>query len=674
MAFPIKSDPEKQYSPLCPPIPSEQSFNKPSSHPIQQLEQVIIKAEDADPPGRARSLLRPIQETIKVQEQHYEDCLKEKDAQVLALKLELSKAKLSTEEMDENLLVLRGELQDAEREIRSVKSQAREDKAKTLQLESEKLCWAEGNHRRVEELEAARADLQLEIAFLGNTTKEKKKELFDLRVTDITQRGEIHFLKKDIETLRKNIQLKTATTDWLVHNGPSLQQDFHKMRDKIAELKSKGAKMAKLMAKSAREWESDVAGLGNSGMDADITVLLEEKGSSNAGKPNQDIAGAVVLSKWLMGQVHTLESIMMERLSFQSIEEIRYRCSKCISQRILRLQDIYQNTTFLRENYHIHSVCLLPIDDAVFTLSTLPFISSREPAELPDPSNNPLEATFHITMAQTPDTTNIPINLANTVISISSSPSLTSNINEDDAQVHPELELAIAHASDPLPPLAPPLVKSVLENLSTDLSKIIRSKDEIIEHLFNSYEITRRNALKAENLHLQEKARLLQRAGYDNAKSTARILELHLRVKDLEEEKERLASTCDSETFQLKKDIIDLRAWKSEAESVVEGLHKEIRETRSGLEKQLAAKDILLEQAQSRSCENAKGLETRDNKVKELTNEVTELNRESNELLRDVRDLKTQLRGYKRKWEEYKEAIDECLWVDEHQSKNAPTV
>ncbi|PVH70914.1 hypothetical protein DL98DRAFT_119120 [Cadophora sp. DSE1049] len=286
MPPPIKCDPGTPSSRL-PSSAAEPSSNLPSSHPIQQLEQVIMKAEDADPPGRARDLLRPIQETIKVREQHYEDCLKEKDAQVLALKLELSNAKLSAKEMDENLLAVRGELRGAKRDICILKSQAQEYEKKILELETEKLGWAEGNVGKFEQLEAARADLQSEVASLSNTVIEQKKELFDLRVKGIAQSGEIHFLKKDIEALRNDLELKREAADWLVHNGPSLQQDFHRMRDEITELKTKGAEMASLMTSSARKWKSAVAHRGNVGMERDDSGAVEQESSLIVAKSNR---------------------------------------------------------------------------------------------------------------------------------------------------------------------------------------------------------------------------------------------------------------------------------------------------------------------------------------------------------------------------------------------------
>ncbi|PVH70913.1 hypothetical protein DL98DRAFT_540465 [Cadophora sp. DSE1049] len=288
------------------------------------------------------------------------------------------------------------------------------------------------------------------------------------------------------------------------------------------------------------------------------------------------------------------------------------------------------------------------------------------------PSNNPHETTFRTVMTR--NATNIPISPAKTIISIISSGS-TSDDHGNDTQVHKKTDSALANASDSLPPVAPsPLVKNLLDNLSVDISEIIRSKDNTIESLFIECEIARTNALKAENLHLQEKAKLLQRAGYDNAKSTARILELHLKIKKVEVQKESLAFSSQAESFQLKKDIIDLRAWKSEAESIVDGLHMKIREAKSDFEKQLAAKNNLMEQAKMEAVEGGKVLEAKDKKVKDLSNEVTELNRENNELLSELQDLKTRMGGYKRTGEQFKEGMDESLWVDEHRGQKASVV
>ena len=267
------------------------------------------------------------------------------------------------------------------------------------------------------------------------------------------------------------------------------------------------------------------------------------------------------------------------------------------------------------------------------------------------------------------DTTNIPISPAKTIISISSSSTMPEN-GEGDLPADIGPGLAPLHGKSSLTLVAPsPLMKDLLQNLSSDLSKIIRTKDETIEALIIECQVARRNALKAENLHLQEKAKILERAGHDNANSTARILELHLHVKNLEKEKENLESTSQAESFQLKKDIIDLRGCKSEAESIVEGFHKELREAKVDFEKKLAAKESLLGQANLKAGEDEMISEAKDKKVRELSKEVTELNRENNELLGELQDLKTRMGGYKRTWEEFRENMDESLWFDEHRGK-----
>ncbi|KAH6704075.1 hypothetical protein BKA61DRAFT_680320 [Leptodontidium sp. MPI-SDFR-AT-0119] len=256
-----------------PSTTSSQSANMSTSHPIQQLDEVIKQADKADPPGRAKDLLKPIQENIKVRERHHEDCLKEKDAQVLALKLELSKAKLVAKDQDENLTAMKGELRGAKRDIRRLKDEARNYGDKLRGLEAERAAWMKGNDIKIieledaaKELEATRADLQNAVAFLNNTIKEQKSELFDLKAKDIAQRGEIHFLKKDVEQLQVKVELNRAATDWLAHNGPSLKDDFFSLRNEAAELKAKGAEIARLMIKGAREWEEAVGGKSQVGM------------------------------------------------------------------------------------------------------------------------------------------------------------------------------------------------------------------------------------------------------------------------------------------------------------------------------------------------------------------------------------------------------------------------
>ncbi|KAG4443397.1 hypothetical protein IFR05_001076 [Cadophora sp. M221] len=245
----------------------------PTSHPIQQLDEVIKQADKADPPGKAKNLLKPIQDNIKVREKHHKDCLKEKDAQVLALKLELSKAKLTAKERDENLRATKEELKGAKRDNRRLEVEVQNNGDKLLGLEIENTALMKVNEARIVELvdtakefEATRADLRSTVASLSNKIDEQKSELFDLKAKDIAQRGEIHFLKKDIEQLQDKVELNQAASDWLAQHGPSLKDDFFSLRNEVANLKAKGAEMARLMINGAKEWEKAVGGMDYVGM------------------------------------------------------------------------------------------------------------------------------------------------------------------------------------------------------------------------------------------------------------------------------------------------------------------------------------------------------------------------------------------------------------------------
>ncbi|KAH7364847.1 hypothetical protein BKA65DRAFT_473152 [Rhexocercosporidium sp. MPI-PUGE-AT-0058] len=264
----IKSEVNKD-PPHCLLTSSNNSSTMSTAHPIQQLNEVIKKADKAEPPGRAKDLLKPIQDNIKVREQHHADCLKEKDSQVLALKLELAIANLNAKEYNEDIIAIKGELRGAKRDVRRLENQTRSHREMLLGLETEKTAWMKENCGKIAELEdvakkleAARADLQIMVTTLNTTIQEQKIDLFDLKAKGIAQRGEIHFLKKDIERLKDKVELNRTATEWLAQNGPSLKDDFFSLRNEVAGLKAKGSEMARLMIKGAREWEKTHDGVG----------------------------------------------------------------------------------------------------------------------------------------------------------------------------------------------------------------------------------------------------------------------------------------------------------------------------------------------------------------------------------------------------------------------------
>ncbi|KAH6704074.1 hypothetical protein BKA61DRAFT_680319 [Leptodontidium sp. MPI-SDFR-AT-0119] len=271
-------------------------------------------------------------------------------------------------------------------------------------------------------------------------------------------------------------------------------------------------------------------------------------------------------------------------------------------------------------------------------------------------------------MCNTP--ASLPITPAKTIISICGS-FPTPEQGENNSQTQKESESSSLNTSTAR--YSPsPLVKDIIENLGNEISAIIRGKDETIDYLFTERELARQNTLKTESLYLKEMANLLQSSGIEIAKSTAQIWALHLKFKGLEREKVSLASAFEAESFQLKKDIVDLRALKTDLEGNIVRLMAEMDEVKSDFEGQLAAKETLLEKAYLKAAENSNELDAKFKHIKELSSEITELKRENNALSREVGELKDRLGGYKRTWEQFKEGMDETLLGDEQRSKKAP--
>ncbi|KAG4443396.1 hypothetical protein IFR05_001075 [Cadophora sp. M221] len=263
----------------------------------------------------------------------------------------------------------------------------------------------------------------------------------------------------------------------------------------------------------------------------------------------------------------------------------------------------------------------------------------------------------------------LPRSPANTNISISSSsPASEKGDNHSQSQKDPKSSALAASTTRYTPS---PLVKDIIENLGNEISTIIRGKDETIDYLLKEREAARQNALKTESIHLEEKANLLQTSGIEIAKSTAQIWELHLQVKKLEKEKARLASAFEAESFQLKKDVVDIRALNRDFQSDIDTLKSAMAEVKSDFEGKLAAKEDLLEKTSLKASEDSNKFDTNIKYIKELRREMVELNRENNALSREVGDLKDRFGGYKRTWEQFKEGMDESLVGAEHRSKRS---
>ncbi|KAL2060342.1 hypothetical protein VTL71DRAFT_9737 [Oculimacula yallundae] len=248
------------------------ALTRPIYHPIVQLDEVIKQAEMAEVPYKLQKILEPIQESIMVREQHYKDALKEKDMQILGLKLELSQAKATAREQEKEARSIREDLRVTKGDNRRLRREAQVDRETMQRLEMEKVAWLRGNGGGIEELErdiakleGVRSDLHTTAESLRGVLKGQEDELLDYKVKDFAQRGEIHLLKKDVERLKNRVELNRAAADWLAENGPSLKADFFSLRDEVANLRAKGQDVARMMARSAKDWKNTVAGTNGKG-------------------------------------------------------------------------------------------------------------------------------------------------------------------------------------------------------------------------------------------------------------------------------------------------------------------------------------------------------------------------------------------------------------------------
>ncbi|CZT06106.1 uncharacterized protein RAG0_11934 [Rhynchosporium agropyri] len=226
-----------------------------TSHSMQQLDEIIKLAETTDPPDKIHTLLQPVQDNVIIREQHFEEKLKDQIAQILMLKLELSQANSKVEEHYETLAAVREELRGMKTDNRRFRREAMDDQQMIQVLQEEKMNWREGGGGRIAELERGAKEWKVARTDLQQTVELQKEMLFGLRVSNIAQRGEIHFLKQDIEHLKDKVEMNRAATDWLAENGPSLKADFFSLRSEVTRLRERGHQIAQIMVRGARRWE-----------------------------------------------------------------------------------------------------------------------------------------------------------------------------------------------------------------------------------------------------------------------------------------------------------------------------------------------------------------------------------------------------------------------------------
>ncbi|KAL2060343.1 hypothetical protein VTL71DRAFT_9738 [Oculimacula yallundae] len=259
---------------------------------------------------------------------------------------------------------------------------------------------------------------------------------------------------------------------------------------------------------------------------------------------------------------------------------------------------------------------------------------------------------------------------ARTYISINSSPATP--LHRHNLRSKNRRQTASSWNNIASPQTVSPVIETSLQRLRDDIAIIIKEKDQSIDTLLEQRDAERRSYLEAENNHLEERAELLQTTGLEIAKGTAQIWELRLQVKELGQEKKDLEETLQAASFQLKKDVLDLRASKTELEEQVQELEREKAEMNVELEGRLKAKKDELEQAKTKSIEDGEKLQAQDEVNNKLVKDVAELLCENHKLASEVACLEGGLRGLKRTWEDFKEGVtrvDERFCSEDPRSK-----
>ncbi|XMA20725.1 hypothetical protein WAI453_013516 [Rhynchosporium graminicola] len=155
-----------------------------------------------------------------------------------------------------------------------------------------------------------------------------------------------------------------------------------------------------------------------------------------------------------------------------------------------------------------------------------------------------------------------------------------------------------------------------------------------------------------------DKAKILGIAGLEIAKGTTYIWELRLQITRLGEEKTGLEEGLQAESFQLKKDVLDLQSSKVELEERVRDLEKERVELRGEFDENIKEREAELEE------------------LRGMAEEAEDLKTKNTGLVGEVTSLKEHLNGVKRTWEDVKEGmvkVDEKLYGSTAGSKK-PTI
>ncbi|CZS94932.1 uncharacterized protein RCO7_06490 [Rhynchosporium graminicola] len=165
-------------------------------------------------------------------------------------------------------------------------------------------------------------------------------------------------------------------------------------------------------------------------------------------------------------------------------------------------------------------------------------------------------------------------------------------------------------------------------------------------------------------------------AGLEIAKGTTYIWELRLQITRLGEEKTGLEEGLQAESFQLKKDVLDLQSSKAELEERVRDLEKERVELRGEFDENIKEREAELEELRVKTLGDEKILNNQDYKIKGMAEEAEDLKTKNTGLVGEVTSLKEHLNGVKRTWEDVKEGmvkVDEKLYGSTAGSKK-PTI
>ncbi|KAI9048254.1 hypothetical protein LZ554_008049 [Drepanopeziza brunnea f. sp. 'monogermtubi'] len=214
------------------------------------------------------------------------------------------------------------------------------------------------------------------------------------------------------------------------------------------------------------------------------------------------------------------------------------------------------------------------------------------------------------------------------------------------------------------------MLRGVVEQYAKVIESQLHEKDTTIQELHRKLKAEESRAIKAENIHLGEKAQALETLRQGLEVATKNITVLRGDIERLKIEKQAAAEFFDTEIRRLKAENEDLRL----AHERIEGQRQSEVDD---LSRQLVSKATQLDKARGRIHKEGKELATKATSLSKARFENAELNRENNELTRESMEIKDRVLRYKRKWQSLRQGItemDEELGRDGSPAKRAAKV